>query len=366
MDVAQKKGLFESIFPPPAFLTMPAVGVDISDNSIKFLELLDTRHGKILGKFGESSIPSGIVSEGELRDVEKLAEVLKSLRKDNDLSFIRASLPEEKAYLFQTYVPDTQDERQIKSTIEFKLEEHVPISPKDAVFDYEVLNLHTDGSSHIDVGVAVYPRRTIEKYTTAFHKAGLMPLSFEIEAQAIANAVIKDGDPGTYMIIDFGETRTGLFIVSECMLAFTSTLDVKGRELTNAVVKHLSVEPSQAERIKNESGLIKNKENKELFSALMDTVLTLKEEIQKHYRYWHTRVDDKGQRIHKVDKIILCGGNANLAGLPEYLSGSLKIKVERGNVWTNTFSLDDIIPEIDRHHSLSYTTAIGLALRDTN
>jgi Tfp pilus assembly PilM family ATPase len=154
--------------------------------------------------------------------------------------------------------------------------------------------------------------------------------------------------------------------VRQGQVCLLSTLDVNGEELTKSIVDHLSVSAKEAIEIKNKDGLIRNRENKELFNSIMNTVLTLKEEIQKHYRYWHTRVDDRGGRVSRIDKIILCGGNANFAGLQEYLSGSLGVRVERGNVWINAFSFNDFIPEINRHESLSYATAVGLALRDIN
>ena len=65
----------------------------------------------------------------------------------------------------------------------------------------------------------------------------------------------------------------------------------------------------------------------------------------------------------KKYKIILCGGSANLAGLPEYLSSNMNIVVEVANVWANTFSLNDIVPDISQPQSLSYATTVGLALK---
>ena len=168
------------------------------------------------------------------------------------------------------------------------------------------------------------------------------------------------------MIVDFGKMRTGLAIVSNCVLTFTSTLEVEEEGLSKAIKKHLSVSEAEVDRIKNEEGLIGSKNNKELFATLLSVAETLKDNINKHYRYWQTRVDEKGNKVEPIEKIILCGGNSNLKGLPEYLSGALKISVERSNVWTNAFSFDDFIPEMSRFQSLSYATAVGLALRDTN
>ncbi|MDP6387965.1 MAG: pilus assembly protein PilM [Candidatus Pacebacteria bacterium] len=365
MESAKEKSFFTRVFPTPKFLAMPAVGIDISDDSIRFVELVNKKEGKILSRFGEYKIPAGLVLNGEIQDVEKLSEELKKIKEENDIESIRASLPEEKVYLFQTHIPEDAKEDQIRSILEFRLEEHVPLSLKEAVFDYEIIN-RQDSKEHIDVSVAVYPKKTISKYTSAFNKAEMLSLSFEIEAQAISRAVIREGDDGTYMIVSFGKMRTGLAIISDGVLAFTSTLEVEEEGLSKAIMKHLSVPESDVARIKSKEGLVGSKSNKALFTALLDVVETLKDNIDKHYRYWRTRVDEKGNRVEQIEKIILCGENSNLKGLPEYLSGALKIPVERANVWINAFSFDDFIPEMTRFQSLSYAAAIGLALRETN
>lgn len=88
--------------------------------------------------------------------------------------------------------------------------------------------------------------------------------------------------------------------------------------------------------------------------------------IDKHYKYWKSKFNEKGEHMKPIDKVILCGGNANLAGLPEYLSSSLKLPVERADVWTNAPSFGDSVPEISKADSLSYSASIGLALRDAN
>jgi len=359
----QPKSSFLHFFPIPRILTMSAVGIDISDSSVKFLELMDTKYGKGISKYGERLIPEGAIVKGEIKQEEKIVTVLKSLRKEYNLTFIRASLPEEKAYLFKTRVPRSAKEEQIRNAIEFKLEENVPISPKEAIFDYDISLTKKTTNHQREVSVAVYPKKTIEQYTEIFRKAGLTPLSFEVEAQAIVRSVIQSGDDGTYMIIDFGKMRTGLSIISNGLLSFTSTLDVVGDTLTAGIAEHFSVSEGEAERIKNESDFIKNKDNSELFMALMKTIAQLKDEIERHFRYWNTKVDKYGEKSPRIDKIILCGGSSNVVGLREYLSGSLRIRTERANVWTNAFSFDDMIPEIDYSHSLGYATAVGLALR---
>jgi len=53
-----------------------------------------------------------------------------------------------------------------------------------------------------------------------------------------------------------------------------------------------------------------------------------------------------------------------MKGLSAFLSARLKVQVSVGNPWVNIFtSSSDELPEIAFGDSLSFTTALGLALR---
>jgi type IV pilus assembly protein PilM len=366
MNPVENKSFFKRFFPVPKILSTPTVGVDISDNSIRFLKFNATSGNATLEKFGVYSIPEGVISKGEIKNTKALSDVLRKFKEDHKINFVRASLPEEKVYLFETQIPDDVPDKDIRNIVEFKLEDHVPISPKNAVFDYSVIPNHDSHKGHTDIIVAVYPKQIVEQYTSAFEDAGFTVLSFETEAQAIARAIIKEKDDGTYMVVDFGKTKTGISIVRSGILSFTSTIEIEQKSMTEAMMKHLSVSEGEVSRVKDEQGLIKTRGNKELFSVLMKVAESLEYNIDKHYKYWKSKVNEKGDRVKPIEKIILCGGNSNLAGLPEYLSSSLKIPVERADVWINAPEFGDSVPEISKTESLSYAASVGLALRDTN
>ncbi len=353
--------LYLRLFPPPRFLTMPSVGIDISDSSVKFLEFVGHPGELRIGRFGDRPIAPGIVEGGLIKDIDALASILGKLRKEEHLEYVRASLPEEEAYLFQTNVPADAAPSEERTVIEFHLEENVPVGSAEAVFDYEPLAAPSaEGQSVI---VSVYSRSIVEAYQSAFSKAGLTALSFEIEAQAIARSLIPRGSGRTYFVVDFGRARTGLAIVSSGKLLFTATVEVGGNALTAAIRKTFNVDEKEAERRKNEQGFTRSQTDTELWSSLMNTIAALKDEINRHFIYWNSRKTPDNRPYPKIDELVLCGGNGNLIGLSEYLSQSLKVPVSLGNVWVNAFSFDDYIPPIDRPHSLGYATVAGLALR---
>lgn len=351
---------FNSFFPTPRFLMSPSFGLDISDESLKFVELIPVRNGIKIGKYGERKIPVGIIESGKIKDSKRLEQVLLSLRKEEGIHFVRVSLPEEQVYLFRLRL-DKKGLVNVREGIELSLEEHVPIKAQDTIFDYELLS---EDEQSLELEVAAIPQNVIENYLSVFRNSLLSVQSFELEAQAISRAVIRKGDLDTYMIVDFGRTRTGIFIVSRGVVVFTSTADFGGVILTQMIQKNFNVSLEEAEKIKRKLGLQRNLENREIFSVLLNSVSILRDEIAKNFLYWHTHKDEENKDRPPIKKIILCGGDANLIGLSEYFSISIKSKVEIANVWINITDTEKCVPDINLNHALTYAAALGLALGD--
>jgi Tfp pilus assembly PilM family ATPase len=132
--------------------------------------------------------------------------------------------------------------------------------------------------------------------------------------------------------------------------------------MTQAVMKRMNVPEPEAEQIKNERGFLMSPSNKDLVEALMSTVSVVKDEIVKHVSYWNNPASDDVPR-KQIERAVICGGNANLRGFPEYLEGFLNVPVSIANVWSNAFSFDTYVPPMQFSDSLEYATAIGLSLR---
>lgn len=360
------RSLVFSMLPPPRYLTLPSIGVDISDTSMKYVGLdmsLRPNAKRRLRVWGDIDIPPGVLNRGEVTDVAQLTAVLTEFKAKTGAEFIRVSLPEERAYLFETEIKRDTPLKEIRSTLEFRLEENVPIPSREVFFDYEVLPHHRNERS-AQVVVVAYARDTILKYHESCIAAGLTPLSFVVEAQAMARAVVAEGQEGTVMIVDFGKTRTGVGIVSAGTLLYTSTIDFGGGTLSQVLRKVLGDLPeSDLTTIKNTKGLVREAGDSRTYDALISTVSVIKDEIASRMQYWHLK--EVPHPARRIQKIILCGGSVNLKGLPEYLSEILGVPCERANVWTNIFSFDEEIPPIEKRFSYGFATAIGLALEQT-
>jgi type IV pilus assembly protein PilM len=351
-------------FPTPKLLAPDSVGVDISDASIKWILL--GRHGdtRKIEAWGQEPLEEGIVAAGVIRDPARLSTALREMKKKlPHVHCAHAALPEEAAFVFDMNVPNDSTRAQILNVIEFELEARVPIPPSSAVYDFDIIP--AEPGAQQEIGVVVFPQDLAEGYAEAFEGAGLTLLSLELEARSIARAVLSPHSPESItLLVDFGLKRTGFAVLKRGIPIFTSTVEVGGEMITRALSEKLGLSKEDIEIWKNDQGLLPAEGQKSPgLEAVLGAASALGSEVARHYHYWDTRRNGSGDRVTPVSRVLLVGGSANLKGLGDYIAGRVQASVERPDVWKNACSFDRYIPPIDRHASLQYATAVGLALR---
>ena len=333
---------------------MPAIGLDISDKAIRFADLERKGTAFRLKDFGEELLAKDVIEEGEIVNKDELTKALARLSEKHRIQFVKASLPEEKAYLFRTELPK-MDYGDVRGALRFKLEENVPVPIQDAVFDYSICSAKPGSAdTAMEVSVAVVSAKVASAYIEVLTAAKLIPVVFQIESQSIARAVVPAGDEQTYIVIAVRETKTVLAIVSESVIQYSTTLSVGGQSLVSSIKKNFSVSEAEAQKIRLGA---EPKEGSEMFQSLIHAASVVRDEIQKLLVYWDSR--DEGR--HPVKEVIICGSDA-LLGLDDYLVQSIALPVRIANVWTNIAPLGTYLPPITKRESLDYASALGLAL----
>ena len=351
---------FKDFFPPPQYLRFPSVGVDISNQSLRIIELV-RRHGRTeIGKWGEHKIPAGIIYRDAITDESELKTTLEEVKKKYNLKFIHVSLPEDKAYVFNTTIARIPV-KEIRGSLELQLEENVPLRPDEVEFDFTIIGEDTAHDS-LRLGVAVFPKVFIDRITALLESVGLTALSYRVSADAIAAAVTSKTDLSANMIVNFGEERTGIYIAIKGAAVFSSTLNFGAAALLSGIQKHFGVTHEEALKIRRGANNPYNKSSMQLFYSVINPISALKDEINRILLYWKTHKDKQGSISAPVSSIILCGSNSNMPAMDEYLSLSLKLPTHSAEVWKNALDLDDYIPPITHAQSLDYAAAVGLAL----
>lgn len=350
------------------YLKPEAFGLDISDLSLKIAKLKKAKETLRLVSFGEGKIPAGIIEGGEVKDKKALGEIIKKSLDEIKgekikTKYVIVSLPEEKSFLDIIQIPVVKKE-EIESAVRFEAENYIPLKLDEVYFDFEEVEPVLNHPKYQEVLIAAIPKPIADSYLEALKEAGLQPQALETECLAIVRALIKKGtSTKPLLIIDFGGTRTTFIIFSGRSLRFTSTIPISSQGLTESISKNLKINLKKAETLKQKEGL---KGEKEVFEAMIPPLTDLVEQIKTHLEYYRSHVS-RDQILHDgktLEKILLCGGGANLKGFVDFLAKSLKVEVELANPWVNILKTPlKEIPELSFKESLAYATALGLALR---
>jgi len=341
-----------------------AFGLDISDFSLKIAMLEKDKNDLKLASFGRANIVSGIIEKGEIKNEERLSEIIKNTLgqikgKKIRIKYVIASLPEEKSFLDRVRLP-LMGQKEIKTAIRFEIENYIPFPLEKVYFDFDKIQQNYE--NYQEVLIAAIPKDISESYLRVLKKAGLQPLALEPECLSISRALIKKNEIiSPVLIIDLGKTRTTFIFFSENNIKFTSTIPFSSGQLTSAISEKIKVSLEEAEKIKCEEGIIGKKEISEILIPLLNNFAKKTQGLLEYYNFHQNK---NSHSTMSLEKILLCGKGANLKGLEDFLSVFFKTKVILGNPWINILKTPlKQTPEISFKESLGYASALGLALR---
>jgi Tfp pilus assembly PilM family ATPase len=321
--------VFTKIFPMPKILSFDFVGVDLSLDTVRVMQLKDTRMGKIPWKYKEYPLKQKCslfdVNPSE-NNCSELANVLQKVMKDFGVYYVNVSIPELKTYTYQTTVPRSA-ETNINEIILYSIVDNIPLSPQEALIDPYISKR---SKNSMEVIVSAIPNKVIELYTGFFEKVGLKPIAFEPETHAISRGIIKKGDNNPYLVLNLDGDISTISVIEDALVQFTQTLSVSRGDFKDGFKNQAAAE--------------------------------LKDSINKIIIYWFTSRsksnDDKIQNMYLVGS----GGGSN--DLVNFLEKNLSVNVQFANVWANCFDLEKYIPNIHAKDSLKYATSVGLALKE--
>ena len=306
---------FFTYFPTPEYLSLSAPGMVISDDAITFIAFKRALFtGTLrLDRYHRVALPEGVVRLGLIANTERLVSTLKEFSGRFNLSHVRAILPEEKAYLFTANIDRVPPEG-LRDAVAFILEENVPIPLSESVFYFDVIE-STPDSAQIKVIVSVLPQKVATDYLTAFSAAGLTPVAFDIESQAIARAIVPKGDEATQLIINLEGRKTGFYIVEDEVVQFSTTLPFN-------IGKHVG---------------------------------DLKTEMHKIFAFW-------GARQTKIEKALLCGSASIHQSVVDELMSECPVPHTFSTPWANLATGTETLPKDLLAAEQDYVAAIGSAL----
>jgi len=336
-------------------------GLDISEQKLRLIQIKKRGGNLDISSFNEILLEKDIIANGEIKNQKKMIAALQKLIKTvkgtkiNSKNIV-AVLPEQKTFVKVIEVNFKKDD--LENQIKKEIQNHIPLELDELYLDWKILS-QTDTEAQVLVGAI--QKNISDSYFSVIKKAGLTPLVLEIEAIAITRAIIdkkkSEKDKKAKIIIDFGAARTGLIAYKQGAVQFTSSLPIAGANITETISKTLKIDLKKAEKAKIICGLDQKKCEGALLKILNSAVNNLALHIKKATTFYKSNFPGNNE----ISEIIICGGGANLNQIDKILSEKIGIPVTIGDPLVNFKKAKNI--KVPQDKLLSYTTAIGLALR---
>jgi len=353
-----------SIFSPPPI----PFGLDISERSLKLIGLTKKGNKSIITSHNEVKMPAGLIVDGEIKEKAKIISLIQKLIAEAKGQPIKnktavSCLPEAKTFIKLARIAKVPEE-QLEKKIQEEIARHIPISPEEIYFDWQIIKR---GKNYLEIIVGLAPQKIVEDYTNLLNEAGLLPLALEIEAQAITRALIKpvqkkqNAVPETKAFLDLGATRSSFIAADNNTIFFTVNLAIAGQNITKQIAQALKQTEKNAEKSKIKCS-IKEKECNPSVKKIMSAAITsMATNIQESISFF----DSHFPKRKKITSVTLCGGGANIINVDKILSEKLNLNIYKADPLTSV-ELGLGLEKMTSKDLLSYTTAIGLALRYAN
>ncbi|MBU1895322.1 type IV pilus assembly protein PilM [Patescibacteria group bacterium] len=348
-----------------------AFGLDISDLSLKVVQLRNVSHRRVSPSYKpiihrSMDLPHGLIVNGEIQEPETVRKHIKRLIQGNKNgwkpikgSWVVSSLPETQSFIKHLTLNKSADAL-IEEDVHRVAKKHIPFDEDSYYIDWQIIPSSKEGSNITDVIIGAVSKNIANSYTYLLKSLGLGVIALEIEALSIARAMItasKEYENEARGLLDLGATRSSFIVYDYDAIQFSIDLPFSGEIITTALSQKLNISYAEAEKIKITSGLeAKNQKNKSLL-IISNLVDELVEDVKKAIEFYYSHFSE----TNKITHITMSGGSANLKRIDKIISTKLKIESRPGNPWKNLASKKKIMIEPDI--SLGYATAIGLALR---
>ncbi len=269
----------------------PTVGLDIGTQQIKAVELRPGKAGLTVSALGVAPTPVGVMQNNIITDPKLMGQAVRQLLKESGISAkkVVGSVAGQSAVVIRVIEVPKMTDADLKETMKWEVERHVPFAPSETVMDFQALpspgGPQAENNPNMEVLLAVAQQDIVTNFVDTMFAAGLDPQAIDIEPLATGRALLDlvggrpvvraqsiaapAGAPGeftgdfgdagaveTVAVVNIGASNTDISIYQDGQLVFPRSLPLAGDSLTRAIAEILGYTLDQAERVKRELGEI--------------------------------------------------------------------------------------------------------------
>ena len=167
-----------------------SVGLDLDGAFVAAVQAQDGR----VSRAASMELPSGVITDGEVADVERLTESLKTFFKENDLpTRVRLGVSNQQIVVRHLELPQIEEQAELAAAVRFQAAEAIAMPLDQAVLDYQVVGQATsaEGTPRVRVVVVAARQAMIERFVDGVRGARHKPEGIDLNAFALVRALAK-------------------------------------------------------------------------------------------------------------------------------------------------------------------------------
>jgi len=336
------------------------VGLDIGSRTIKAAEVIETKKGQTLKKFGMTDIAPGLIEEGTINDPESVAESIRQLFKSYNIKKRNIALSiGGYSVIVKKINVSTMAEEQLQESIHFEAEQYIPFDISDVNLDFQILGPNENNPNQMNVFLVAAKKEMVNDYVNLASLAGLNPCIVDVEAFALQNIfeVNYDTEGENVALIDIGASKTSLNILKGSSSVFMRDVSLGCGQINQKIISLLKCSFEEADEIKlgNQPDSMSEEDLKEITSTIVSDWCT---EIRRALDFFYSTYPDD-----QIKRIVLSGGGGNIEEFRELLAAEASAAVETINPFGKFLVDDSLDPLFIKEIAPQAAICMGLAIR---
>ena len=342
----------------------PLLGLDITTSSVKLIELSMAGGQYRVESYAAEPTPHNAINEKAIVDAEAVGEAIRRAVKRSGAKSREAAvaISGDAAITKVIQMPKSLSEADLEGQVELQADQYIPFPMEEVSYDFQKVGPSEKDPEMIDVLLVATRTENVEQRQAAVQAAGLTAKLVDVEAFALENACkllthqMPDGGiDRTIAVIDFGASSTTFSVLRDLKVIYTRDFAFGGQQLTEEIMRTYGLSMEEAGRAKKEGGLPSNYQPEVLDPFIDDMTQQVSRSLQFYLA--------SGSGREQPEKILVCGGCANIAGVDDVIASRVGIPAERGDPLGQMKISTRALAQGVKKDATALLTACGLALR---
>ena len=339
------------------------LGIDISSTAVKLLELSRSGGRYRVESYGVEPLPANSVQEKNIVDVEGVGDAIGRLvsrtRPGTKLGAVAVAGSAVITKVIEMDADMNEDERENQLKVE--ADQYIPFPLDEVRMDFQVIGPSENNPEKVDVLLAASRTENVELRTDAMEIGGLQAKVVDVEAYALERAfqLVRPQLPNadeleTVALFDIGATMTTLNVFHQGRTVYTREQLFGGKQLTEEIQRRYGISMEEAGLAKK-TGELPDDYESEVLSPFKDAIV---QQVNRSLQFFYGST-----QFNEVDYILLAGGSASIAGLPELVQEKVGAGCSVANPFTDMALSSKVSAAAIANDAPALMIACGLALR---